>query len=129
MIRKIIKIDENKCNGCGACAAACHEGAIEMIGGKAISEAPEPSVGTIAYGYVTSDKIQSVTEITSAMLEQSTIRQVEASALDKTSLGTIPAGAWVVVLVPEGYHANSHPLPVRGCVSRKELWLNTLNNR
>jgi len=35
MIRKIIKIDENKCNGCGACAAACHEGAIEMINGKA----------------------------------------------------------------------------------------------
>ena len=35
MIRKIIKIDENKCNGCGACAAACHEGAIEMIDGKA----------------------------------------------------------------------------------------------
>ena len=35
MIRKIIKIDEEKCNGCGACAAACHEGAIEMIGGKA----------------------------------------------------------------------------------------------
>lgn len=35
MIRKIIKIDETKCNGCGACAAACHEGAIEMVGGKA----------------------------------------------------------------------------------------------
>ncbi len=35
MIRKIIKIDENKCNGCGACATACHEGAIEMINGKA----------------------------------------------------------------------------------------------
>ncbi|MBO5747223.1 MAG: 4Fe-4S binding protein [Clostridia bacterium] len=35
MLRKIIKIDENKCNGCGACAAACHEGAIEMINGKA----------------------------------------------------------------------------------------------
>ena len=35
MIRKIITIDEEKCNGCGACAAACHEGAIEMVGGKA----------------------------------------------------------------------------------------------
>lgn len=35
MIRRIIKIDQEKCNGCGACAAACHEGAIEMIQGKA----------------------------------------------------------------------------------------------
>ena len=35
MIRKIIKIDEEKCNGCGACALACHEGAIEMVNGKA----------------------------------------------------------------------------------------------
>ena len=35
MIRKIIKIDESKCNGCGACAAACHEGAIGMVNGKA----------------------------------------------------------------------------------------------
>lgn len=36
MIRKIIKINQEKCNGCGACAAACHEGAIEMINGKAV---------------------------------------------------------------------------------------------
>ena len=35
MLRKIIRIDEDKCNGCGACAAACHEGAIEMVNGKA----------------------------------------------------------------------------------------------
>lgn len=35
MIRKIIKIDEEKCNGCGACAEACHEGAIKMTDGKA----------------------------------------------------------------------------------------------
>lgn len=35
MKRKIIHINEEKCNGCGACAAACHEGAIGMVGGKA----------------------------------------------------------------------------------------------
>ncbi|MGN0980647.1 MAG: ATP-binding protein [Candidatus Avoscillospira sp.] len=35
MFRRIIEIDENKCNGCGACAAACHEGAIAMVNGKA----------------------------------------------------------------------------------------------
>ena len=35
MKRRIIEIDENKCNGCGACAAACHEGAIGLVNGKA----------------------------------------------------------------------------------------------
>jgi len=35
MLRKIIRIDEEKCNGCGACAKACHEGAIEILNGKA----------------------------------------------------------------------------------------------
>ena len=36
MKRRIIEIDENKCNGCGACAEACHEGAIAMVDGKAV---------------------------------------------------------------------------------------------
>ena len=35
MLRKIIEISEEKCNGCGACAAACHESAIGMVDGKA----------------------------------------------------------------------------------------------
>lgn len=35
MIRRIIEIDKEKCNGCGVCADACHEGAIGMVDGKA----------------------------------------------------------------------------------------------
>ena len=35
MLRKIIHIDEDKCNGCGLCARACHEGAIDIVDGKA----------------------------------------------------------------------------------------------
>ena len=35
MTRKIIQIDEERCNGCGACAEACHEGAIGMVDGRA----------------------------------------------------------------------------------------------
>ena len=35
MLRKIIHIDESKCDGCGLCAQACHEGAIQMVDGVA----------------------------------------------------------------------------------------------
>ena len=36
MLRKIIKIDQEKCDGCGLCVSACHEGAIGLVDGKAV---------------------------------------------------------------------------------------------
>ena len=36
MVRRVIEIDREKCNGCGACANACQEGAIGMVDGKAV---------------------------------------------------------------------------------------------
>ena len=38
MVRRVIEIDREKCNGCGACADACQEGAIGMVDGKAVPE-------------------------------------------------------------------------------------------
>lgn len=48
MVRRIIEIDREKCNGCGACAAACHEGAIGMAATRRIWTDPcQPGYGTI----------------------------------------------------------------------------------
>ncbi|MBR2364288.1 MAG: hypothetical protein IKA79_03710 [Lentisphaeria bacterium] len=81
----------------------------QMIGGKAISGNVEAAKGTITYGYISNSTIQSIRQITADMLDQAlsygTIRCVDAAVMDKTSLGTVPAGAWPIVLVPEGYYA------------------------
>ena len=70
-------------------------------------ETPDPedpgSDVEIRYGYLTDPSLTSVTQITTAHLEQ--LSSVTAAALGKTSLGVVPAGSWPVVVVPEGYAA------------------------
>ena len=52
MIRKIIHIDEEKCNGCGACATACHEGAIGIVNGKAKLLRDDYCDGSVSYTHL-----------------------------------------------------------------------------
>ena len=75
----------------------------QMVGTTSVGEAI--TTGTMYYGYVTSDTMTKVSDITADMLTQSTLTSADAGTLSKQSIGVVPAGSWVVVLVPAGYVA------------------------
>ena len=52
MVRRIVEINEELCNGCGACASACHEGAIAMIDGKARLIKDDYCDGSVSYTHL-----------------------------------------------------------------------------
>lgn len=70
-------------------------------------EIGEVTVGKIYYGYINDNTLNSVTAVTSehiaAAIEAGTLKESEAMAMNKTSLGTIPDGAFAYIAVPEGY--------------------------
>lgn len=75
----------------------------QMVGTNAVGEAI--TTGTMYYGYVQDETMTSVAEITADMLTQATMTSATAGMLEKQSIGVVPAGAWVAVLVPVGYVA------------------------
>ena len=75
----------------------------QMVGTTSVGE--PITTGTMYYGYVQDAAMTKVTDITAAMLTQSTLTSADAGTLDKQSIGVVPAGAWVVALVPAGYVA------------------------
>ncbi len=93
MIRKIIRIDEEKCNGCGACAAACHEGAIEMAGGKARLSREDYCDGLGDCLPACPTGAISFEEREAPAYDEAAVRQAQMSAKGKSQPGgTVPCG-------------------------------------
>ena len=61
MVRRIVEIDQKKCNGCGLCASACHEGAIGMVDGKATLLKDDYCDGPVSYTHLDVYKRQALT--------------------------------------------------------------------
>ena len=101
MIRRIISIDSEKCNGCGACAAACHEGAIDIIDGKArltrekycdgLGDClPECPTGAITFQEREAPAYDEAAVLASKQIKQfSEYRETSASSADQKDIGTL----------------------------------------
>lgn len=92
-MRKIIKIDESKCDGCGLCASACHEGAIAMVDGKArlISDSYcdglGDCIGECPRGAISFETREAAPYDEAAVKERMARRQKEAGAGEKLPCG------------------------------------------
>lgn len=98
MIRKVIKIDEEKCNGCGLCADACHEGAIGIIDGKAKLLRDDYCDGfgdclpSCAAGAITFEEREAAAYDEEAVKINMEKRKMEQKKMEMNKSGGIPVG-------------------------------------
>ena len=124
MIRKIIRIDESRCNGCGACAAACHEGAIGIVNGKAVLTRedycdglgdclPECPTGAIRFE-----------EREAPAYDEAAVRAAKQKKEQsgKTDHAGCPGAQICEVQPPAQIPENNSPVPPKATVSRLAQW-------
>jgi NAD-dependent dihydropyrimidine dehydrogenase PreA subunit len=121
-MRKVVKIDEDKCNGCGACIISCAEGALKIIDGKAklISEKYCDGLGNCLncpQGAITIEEKEAEDFDEAAVAEH---LQAE-KAVEKQSRGCPSAGIWQFA-ERSGVAAPAAAVTVAGTVSRLRYW-------
>jgi len=132
MIREIIKIDEEKCIGCGLCTSACQEGALQLVNGKAklLSESYCDGLGiclpNCPVGALTIEKRESIAfdkknaeqhfKGKTGMVKSDKIREGEKKAETESQLGQWPCQ---IKLVPANaaYFDNAHLLIAADCTA------------
>lgn len=125
MIRRIIEIDREKCTGCGLCAAACHEGAIGMVEGKAVLLRDDYCDGlgdclpACPAGAITFVEREAAAYDEAAVQAHMAARRASGCAGSAPQTMGCPSSAAKAVPAPSGENA---PAPAGGIRSRLGQW-------